>query len=308
MQPSTRLPLNVATAFAHAMVSKEAEGAGIRLISIKGPVNLHYGLRTNYTPSDADFLVDPARFDELLQMLQTNNWRIRPVVGHPRMVELHSVTLIHPDWPCDLDVHRFFPGFLVDRQDVFDLVWADRHTMTIAGRECSIPSLPMAWAITALHAHRDEIREGGRRQLRRLELFASQRLAEGELADLGQFLNDSGAMETLRSSIEPLGIYSRTASANSPELVAWNIRRFAGMHPAVALIDALRSRRYREVARMARSILMEGRPERHDTGLRALIAQTAFFWLQLRRVIAAVPSIPRWYRVVRDARRGRPVR
>ena len=304
MQPSTRLPLEVATAFAHAMVAKAAANAGIPVISIKGPVNLHYGLREHYIASDADFLVDPSRFDELIEILLSNDWHIRPVPLHPRMVELHSVTLKHPEWPCDLDLHRFFPGFLADRQDVFGLIWAERCLITIAERSCWIPSMPMAWAVAALHAHRDEIRSGARTQLEALEELAAERFTDDDLADLGRLLRSSGAMETLRSSIEPLGIYSRTDSARSPELAAWNIRRFAGLHPAIAVIDAVQSRRYREAAAMARAILLEGRPDRPRQISRPLRTEVAFFWSQLRRVARSLSSVPRWYRVVRDARRG----
>lgn len=66
----------------------------------------------------------------------------------------HSVTVIHEAWPCDIDVHHRFPGFLSSPGPVFDALWARRVSIPMAGQHIDIPDFSSSVLIMVLHSAR----------------------------------------------------------------------------------------------------------------------------------------------------------
>ncbi|MBO9704835.1 MAG: nucleotidyltransferase family protein, partial [Arthrobacter sp.] len=129
---SLPLPMSSATPLAYAMVDRLARTNGIRVLAIKGPVLAAMGLRPRKVSSDADILVEPDRMAELCAVLESKGWRDREVRFSPSILDPHSRTLIHPEWPCDIDVHSYFPGFFGPAEDVFDVLWEGRVSVSMA--------------------------------------------------------------------------------------------------------------------------------------------------------------------------------
>lgn len=195
----SNLPHNVAVELLAAAVSDFAEHHGVRIMTIKGRALADQGLRAARGSSDVDVLVDPSAFEHLWRLLRSNGWTDRDkavLVDLPRegsVLAPHARTLEHPQWPCHLDLHRYYPGFLKPAQDVFDTIWRDHTTVEFAHRVCAVPSVTDHWLIAALHAQRS--RDSA--QLTDLEDRARSRLTT-DLNDLSTRAEETGAVGPLR--------------------------------------------------------------------------------------------------------------
>ncbi len=151
---SAGLSLSEGVELAYAWVQAVADSLGIRVLFIKGLTLQKLGLRRPRVSSDADVLVEPARFDELCQALAAAGWRQRGAGTVWASIPHHSRTYLTDHWPCDLDVHSGFPGFLADPEVTFDALWESRIDLEFAGRRCAVPNRAGAAMVLALHAIR----------------------------------------------------------------------------------------------------------------------------------------------------------
>lgn len=108
---------------AQLLTTEAAKRVGARCLLIKGATLDWHGLRPPRIPADVDLLVAPDEVEPFIDQLEEWGWYVRlgPFTDYP--FPHHAVTLIHDQWPCDIDVHRRFPGFLRDPADVFDVLW-----------------------------------------------------------------------------------------------------------------------------------------------------------------------------------------
>src|SRR5690606_35877547 len=123
----------------YALVSHVARVARVRALSIKGLAHSFHGLRRQRTPADVDVWVDPDAFGEFVAALEARGWVSSGELAEPHAFVGHASTFRHEKWPCPIDVHRRFPGFLAPPQDVFDALWASRVAMPVAGQLAPIP-------------------------------------------------------------------------------------------------------------------------------------------------------------------------
>ncbi|MGH3331093.1 MAG: nucleotidyltransferase family protein, partial [Nocardioidaceae bacterium] len=129
------LTLDEAVPLLHGHVERLARDEGVRVLFIKGPVVAAQGLRVPRTYVDVDVLVDPAAMRPMRDALEQAGWRAPVADTTAHIVPQHSATYAHEVWPCTIDVHDRFPGFLADPQDVFEALWARRTTANVAGLE-----------------------------------------------------------------------------------------------------------------------------------------------------------------------------
>jgi hypothetical protein len=150
----TTLTLSEAVPLAQAFASHIASSRNIRTLAIKGPVFAAHGLRPSRVSSDADVMVDPARFEEFCTALLESGWRERFIRQMPHVLPLHSRTFLHPEWPCDIDAHYYYPGFFGDAQQTFEEMWRSRVDVEIAHTRVPAQSRAGSAVIGALHALR----------------------------------------------------------------------------------------------------------------------------------------------------------
>lgn len=143
-----------AVELAHALSGYLAETASIRALSIKGFTLERHGLRTPRDYADADIWVEPSRFDDFVELLRERGWTKRFERFVPHVLPEHSVTLIHPQWPCDIDVHWYFPGCFASADTAFESFWSQREASVIANVGVQIPNLEASAVIGFLHAAR----------------------------------------------------------------------------------------------------------------------------------------------------------
>ena len=152
--PTTQLRSGEAVELAHAWVREFAQSLGIPLLIVKGPSLHRLGLRGQRASSDVDVLLPPGEAEAMCSALRRAGWTERDNGALMSHVSLHSRTFISQTWPCDIDVHCHFPGFLTDPDRVFSALWARRSTIEFAGVPCAVVDRMGGALILALHSLR----------------------------------------------------------------------------------------------------------------------------------------------------------
>jgi hypothetical protein len=223
------LALEDATELAHAYVHAVADGLGVRALSIKGPAADVHGLRAPRVAADADVWIDPRGFARVIARLREAGWHERPSMAGTEGWAEHSVTLIRDGWPCDLDLHDRFPGFLKPADAVFDALSRDRVETRIAERSVPIPSRDATMLITALHSLRSSaLIERHAAELDELRRRFGTRLSAAEREGLARLADETGCIDTLDGALAELGVPRGTTAGDDPALREWRIRRASG--------------------------------------------------------------------------------
>ncbi len=209
------------------MTAATAAQAGVRALVVKGLVASHHGIREERVSADADVLVEPRRYGEYRAALEALGWRERPEPQTYEALLDHSATMVHDQWPCDIDVHWTFPGFLTSREDLFDVLWARRIAVTFAGSRAQAADRSTSILVATLHALRtpsQTTRHG--REVRHLVESVIPALSSVEREDLLDLARDTGCIDTARPVLERLAIPipASTPAGTDPALDAWRER------------------------------------------------------------------------------------
>ncbi|WP_169747747.1 nucleotidyltransferase family protein [Demequina subtropica] len=225
MEPSA-LTAADAVELAHALVDGVGRARGIRVLFLKGPGAAHHGLRPARVSADADAMVAPGDLASMLEGLAAAGWHEREHSDLAHLFATHSVTLIHDAWPCDIDVHVRFPGFLQDPADVFEALWERRVPIALAGVEVSIPDRTGAILIAALHSLRTPAQTSRHAaEVRMLLDMVLPSLDEAEREDLASLASLTGCQDTARPVLERFVVLPPSTPARvDPELDAWRVR------------------------------------------------------------------------------------
>jgi hypothetical protein len=156
--PAEVVPLEALTRLAHAATQTALQQAGIRVLHIKGPAMAPHLLWPGRGSTDADVLVPYSQAQRCIGVLGRHGWSVEARFENNSAFE-HAATLHHELWGY-LDLHRTIPGFRIDADHAFEVLWRDHHTSTIAGIPCDVPSEPAQILILLLHAGRSA--RGGR--------------------------------------------------------------------------------------------------------------------------------------------------
>jgi len=245
----TVLAVAEAVPLGHALIDRVARDIGVRVLFIKGPSFTHHRLRPLHLSTDIDALVDPPGYDALVEALTALGFLERPKTRVAEHVTLHSTTLIHPEWPCDLDIHGFFPGFLAPPEEVFNVLWESRTVLPIAEVECHIPGLEGSLLVLALHSLRS--RHSGRRHEAELQFLIDKvgpRLTAAERERVVALATKTGANATLASVLPLLGVDvdSRAQPGDDAALVDWLARIDGGASRTAVLISRLQGSTWRQ--------------------------------------------------------------
>lgn len=293
MSASTMLAVGTAVQLAHALTAHVAEEIGVRSLCVKGPVLSEQELRAARVSSDADVLVDPQRVDELVSALRRRGWEERFVADVPRILGNHAVTLFHPEWPCDIDVHHGFLGFLAPEEEVFETVWARRRSTRIAGTEVVCADPVANSAMLALHCLREMHVARNRVELAELVSAWSGTRPELDAEDLLDLARATGSIETLRPFLDQIGVAVPATSADSPALAAWMLHT-SSVHAgrAAAWLAAITTAPWRDRPRLlAHAVLPpvgEYRLEHPEIGPR----RRDFTAALLRRTVNGARTLP----------------
>jgi len=244
---SATLGLDDAVELAHAWAQAVARQRDIRVLFIKGDALHSHGLRDKRVSADVDVLVDPSRFGDYLATIETAGWAERPTTFASARFTLHSRTFIKDGWPCDLDVHSYFPGFLADPQVVFDTLYSRRVEFEYAHQKCDVPDRVACALTLALHSLRGTTKQP-RHQDELEQLVAHAKLTDDERADAASLALATGCATTLEAVLPRLGVQVKAPSdeLTSPELRLWRERLAAGSLGSYVWIAVLRRASWRD--------------------------------------------------------------
>ncbi|MDF2144145.1 nucleotidyltransferase family protein [Knoellia sp. p5-6-4] len=307
MAETAELRMSEAVPLAHALVARLAELEDVRLLFVKGPTAVALGARPPRPSTDVDVLCEPGGMERLGAALERCGWRRRVPKSSVHQLEHaakylfeHSVHYIHDEWPCDLDIHFNFPGFLAPDDVVFEELWRRRTTVDVAHWPVPSADLLGQAAVVALHSLRDPqfahtspdpsfVAESLERQgPEAVEAFA-------------QLAAATGSAETLRPLLERLGV-PRVESTVDPELVRrWQVRQQnAGAYTTSWLIE-LRHRPWREKPRLIWHALLLPSDQLFSTNIGMPRTRRNTARLQLQRWLRAARHLPRGLRAARRA-------
>jgi hypothetical protein len=207
-----------------ALVAPTVVMQELRRFTIKGDTFAHHGIRSARTSADVDVLLHPDDANVFIAAMGEIGWRPRmgEFVGFPTAI--HSVSLVHDNWPIDLDVHHEFPGFLRDPAVVFEELWARRETMVSAHQPVTITDLAGSVLILALHALRDG--SAGTRyagELRGL-IEASREWTDAQRDDIAALAAATGCAQALDTVLPQLGVEVRDDGAAPEDVRRWRDR------------------------------------------------------------------------------------
>ena len=105
--------------------------------------------------TDTDVLIPKSRAAECLNVLADHGWALETRFENSSAFE-HSANLHHEIWGY-LDLHRIMPGFGIDPDEAFEILWRDHEMTEIAGVPCAVPTLPGQILVVLLHAGRSRL-------------------------------------------------------------------------------------------------------------------------------------------------------
>lgn len=221
---SATIELSESLALLQALTAEVARRHDMRLLLIKGDSLTHHGLRRPRVHADVDVLLAPRDADRFIDALAKWGWRPRQgrFVGYP--APHHSVTLIHDNWNADIDVHREFPGFLRDPDEVFDALWARRTPMRSAHQTATITDFAGSVLVFALHI----VRSGSSDPRFAVELHAlveaSENWSESQRTDIAALAAATGCSHALEAILPRIDVELRDDEADPAALHRWRAR------------------------------------------------------------------------------------
>lgn len=148
------IPQRAANELAAALVARLAAEAAIRTLLLKGFAEEIDGLRPARAMADVDILIAPGDAEAFRDTLAKCGWVQRPEIAVANALVAHSDTYSHPEWPCDIDVHRYFPGVLAPAQRAFEVLWDRRRSVELADVRCDVTDPVATILVAVLHAYR----------------------------------------------------------------------------------------------------------------------------------------------------------
>lgn len=211
----------------YALAMGAAENVGVRAIAIKGLAASTHQLRPDRTPADVDVLIEPVGFAALTGQLEQWGWRSRFGEYADLRAPHHSQTYIHDSWPCDIDAHHLFPGFLAPPQQVFEELWNRRVYLEIGERMVPAADWAASVAIAALHSSRSSLDNPRHSAELRTLIGLSGAWSNTQRTDLATLAINTGCGQSLDLVWQQLGVSvdSQAENISADDLAEWRLQR-----------------------------------------------------------------------------------
>lgn len=156
---SEQVDRQVLVTLTHGYVQQLADELDVDLLHLKGRAvdealwRIADGQPVPRYSLDVDVLVRPRHVQRLVDALHDREWH--KVTGFVEgSAFAHAMNLRH-DYLGNLDLHRWWPGFGLEPDAAFDLLWMKhRSTRRVANVDCVVPDLDAQRLVLLLHAGR----------------------------------------------------------------------------------------------------------------------------------------------------------
>lgn len=297
------LALVEALPLGHVLVAEIAAVAGIRTLAIKGPISDSYGLRRPKHSVDIDVWVEPGQCDRLTVELANLGWVCRVPSTAARLLPAHSIPVAHRAWPCEIDVHWWYPGLMSDAQDVFEQVWARRDAALLAGREVPCADRMTSVLLRGLQILRDGGDTDG--QLSDLAERIKKVASIGELEELRALASAIGGGGTLLQFIGLLGLGPPEAGEHELLPQEWVVAVNAGRTKSVSAVYELSTSPVRSWPAIIWRSLLLTEAEIREAQPMAGPGRLGLLGARIRRLRRGLRDLPRAIAVVVRARQDR---
>lgn len=311
MAETAELRMSEAVPLAHALVARLAELEGVRVLFIKGPTAVALGARPPRPSTDVDVLCEPGGLERLGPALERCRWRRRVPEGAGQELKYaarylfeHSVHFIHDEWPCDLDIHYNFPGFLAPDDVVFEELWRRRTSVEVAHWPVPCADLLGQSAIVALHGLRDPESHHAAADLSFVVEALGPPGSRSRAHEMAALAAATGSSETLRPLLDALAAPATVSQWSNPEMLRrWQVRtQNSGTHTTSWLIE-LRRRPWREKPTLIRRALLVPTDQLFSAHVGLPRTRRNAASLHLQRWARAIRFLPHGLTAARDSDR-----
>lgn len=221
MTATSEVGLVEATLLAKSLVAHLTQGASLRALAIKGVTAELQGVRPRKISTDTDVLVHPDDFDEVVALLGRRGWEFRHRPLEPAVISPHSLSMLHQGWPCDIDVHRSYPGFLADPATVFEALWKRRTVINVAQTAVETTDRAGTILVLALHALRAPYLDANQLELDNLARRVQEMSEPEDLDDLVCLAQQTGSIQTAGPFFERVGIRVPKSTIHNEAYKSW---------------------------------------------------------------------------------------
>ncbi len=196
-----------------AMVARVAQDARLDVVLIKGPSLSFHGLRAERAWGDVDVLVRPSHAGRARRVLAESGWvAFNEPSQYPLIALPHAITLIHPRWHTEIDLHTFFPGCYADAETTFTKLWQERTTIELAHQPVTCTGLIGSALIGAVNMARAPTHPRNRAELEQWKASVGGWTASDKRS-LALLADECGASEVLARTFTEVGITPIRGSA-----------------------------------------------------------------------------------------------
>ncbi len=305
---SSPLGSSDAVPLAHALASHIGDLTDTRVLAVKGPVAAHFGLRGAHQSADVDVLIGVEGEPAFVEGLGLVGWSARPVSWLSNELVLHSRAFVSEQWPCDIDVHTAFPGFLADPSHVFEALWERREEITLGGRRVACTDRLSSILIASLHGLRTPNQAPRhRREVQYLADVVIPSLTESEFRQLKSLAGSLGSIDTARPVFirRAQGLPEPTPAGVDEALDDWRFRTASGGVIAAQAVNAFRHAGPRDKLRVARESVWRSGSELaldHPEVEPTFRARTRARWVRFTNGLRSIRSLIRGYRYMKKGK------
>lgn len=139
----------------NALVQRIASNHGVESILIKGPTLTMQEIRGPHHSGDVDLWVAPEHVETIKDALIPWGWTQKPDVWAGTDI-FHTLTLAPPEWGCEIDIHRRFPGIGLSDERAFKEIHKSTNEAYFASVLARVPDPSDHAVMYALHCLRPE--------------------------------------------------------------------------------------------------------------------------------------------------------
>lgn len=283
-------------ALALGLVSWIATKRAVDAVVVKGAAAELTGLRPPRDFSDVDIVVRPAELEVFRDELAERGWLARPFEDDDNVFPKHSISMYHPQWPIDIDVHYRFPGFEADPDSVVDEILKDPLRVESGNRQLLIPSELGCVVFQALHQLRSPWEPGAQETLDELQ----RRSADIASAEILDFARRTNCLAALRPFLERRGDFAMAKELFPEPSTEWRVRTLGEDSASIRIFTLIRAPWPKKprlawraafpsrTALAARDISLQG-PKRKLPGV--YVRRFLRFWTALPRTVRSVRQL-----------------
>lgn len=224
-------------ALALGLIGWISASRAVDAVLVKGAAAELTGLRPAYNFGDVDIVVRPAELEVFRGELAQRGWLSRPFEDKDDVFPKHSISMYHPQWPIDIDIHYRFPGFEAATEDIIDEIRKDALLLRTGELPLEIPSRLGCIVFQALHQLRSPWEAGSPAALAELH----RRSADISADQFLDFARRTDCLAALRPFLEQRPDFPADGISFPAPSAEWRLRTLGQDSASIRIFTLLRA-------------------------------------------------------------------